>query len=73
MPFRPGVGVGGHCISVDPLYLTWWAKQNNLSSPMVDLAEKTNTEMHKYVADRALKLIKSNKQKARILLLGVAY
>ena len=40
---------------------------------MVDLAEKTNTEMHKYVADRALKLIKSNKQKARILLLGVAY
>lgn len=73
MPFRPGVGVGGHCIPVDPLYLTWWAKQNNLSSPMVDFAEKTNTEMHKYVADRALKLIKSNKQKARILLLGVAY
>ena len=73
MPFRPGVGVGGHCIPIDPLYLTWWAKQNNLSSPMVDLAEKTNTEMHKYVADRALKLIKSNKQKARILLLGVAY
>ena len=73
MPFRPGVGVGGHCIPVDPLYLTWWAKQNDLSSPMVDLAEKTNTEMHKYVADRALKLIKLNKQKARILLLGVAY
>ena len=73
MPFRPGVGVGGHCIPVDPLYLTWWAKQNNLSSPIVDLAEKTNTEMHKYVADRALKLRKSNSQKARILLLGVAY
>jgi UDP-N-acetyl-D-glucosamine dehydrogenase len=73
MPFRPGVGVGGHCIPVDPLYLTWWAKQNNLSSPMVELAEKTNTEMHKYVADRALKLITSNKQTARILLLGVAY
>ena len=73
MPFRPGVGVGGHCIPVDPLYLTWWAKQNNLSSPLVDLAEKTNTEMHKYVADRALKLSKSNSQKARVLLLGVAY
>ena len=73
MPFRPGVGVGGHCIPVDPLYLTWWAKQNKLSSPIVDLAEKTNTEMHKYVADRALKLRKSNSQKARILLLGVAY
>ena len=73
MPFRPGVGVGGHCIPVDPLYLTWWAKQYNLSSPLVDLAEKTNTEMHKYVADRALKLSKSNSQKARVLLLGVAY
>ena len=73
MPFRPGVGVGGHCIPVDPLYLTWWAKQSNLSSPIVELAEKTNTEMHKYVADRALKLSASNKQKVRILLLGVAY
>jgi len=73
MPFRPGVGVGGHCIPVDPLYLTWWAKQNNLTSPMVELAEKMNSEMHKYVADRALKLVKSNKKKVRILLLGVAY
>jgi len=73
MPFRPGVGVGGHCIPVDPLYLTWWAKQNNLSSPIVDLAEKINTEMHKYVADRALKLRKSNSHKAHVLLLGVAY
>jgi UDP-N-acetyl-D-glucosamine dehydrogenase len=73
MPFRPGVGVGGHCIPVDPLYLTWWAKQNNLSAPMVELAEKTNTEMHKYVADRALKLIGSKSQKAQVLLLGVAY
>ena len=73
MPFRPGVGVGGHCIPVDPLYLTWWAKQNNLSAPMVDLAEKTNSEMHKYVADRALKLMAVKTQKARVLLLGVAY
>ena len=73
MPFRPGVGVGGHCIPVDPLYLTWWAKQSNLSSPIVELAEKTNTEMHKYVAGRALKLSASNTQKVRILFLGVAY
>jgi UDP-N-acetyl-D-glucosamine dehydrogenase len=73
MPFRPGVGVGGHCIPVDPLYLTWWAKQNNLASPMVELAEKTNTEMHKYIADRALELVPSNKKNTRVLLLGVAY
>jgi UDP-N-acetyl-D-glucosamine dehydrogenase len=73
MPFRPGVGVGGHCIPVDPLYLTWWAKQNNLASPMVELAEKTNTEMHKYVAARALELVLPKVQKVRVLLLGVAY
>lgn len=73
MPFRPGVGVGGHCIPVDPLYLTFWARQNNLVAPMVELAEKTNREMHKYVADRALKLISAKKVKARVLLLGVAY
>jgi len=73
MQFRPGVGVGGHCIPIDPLYLTWWAKQNNLTSPIVELAEKTNTEMHKYVADRALELVLSNKEKARVLLLGVTY
>ena len=73
MQFRPGVGVGGHCIPIDPLYLTWWAKQNNLTLPIVELAEKTNTEMHKYVADRALELVLSNKEKARVLLLGVAY
>jgi len=73
MPFRPGVGVGGHCIPVDPLYLTWWAKQNNLAAPMVELAEKTNSEMHKYVANRALELVPCNKKKSRILLLGVAY
>jgi UDP-N-acetyl-D-glucosamine dehydrogenase len=58
---------------VDPLYLTWWAQQNNLSAPMVDLAEKTNTEMHKYIADRALNLTASKMQKTRVLLLGVAY
>lgn len=73
MPFRPSVGVGGHCIPVDPLYLVWWAKQNNLSSPIVELAEKTNTQMHIYVADRALKLSKSNEEKVRVLILGVAY
>ena len=73
MPFRPGVGVGGHCIPVDPLYLTWWARRMKSSAPMVELADQTNYEMHKFVATKALSLIKKNKAKARVLILGVAY
>ena len=73
MPFRPGVGVGGHCIPVDPLYLTWWARQMRLSAPIVDLADQTNREMHKYVASKALSLIKERKSKVRVLILGVTY
>lgn len=73
MPFRPGVGVGGHCIPVDPLYLTWWARQMQLSAPMVELADQTNREMHKHVAHKALSLTKVKKAKARVLILGVTY
>ena len=73
MPFRPGVGVGGHCIPVDPLYLTWWARQMQLSAPMVELADQTNREMHKHVASKALSLINEKKSRARVLILGVTY
>ncbi len=73
LPFRPGIGVGGHCIPVDPLYLTWWARNMNSSAPMVEMANQINLEMHKFVAIKALSLIEENKSKARILLLGVAY
>jgi UDP-N-acetyl-D-glucosamine dehydrogenase len=73
MAFRPGVGVGGHCIPVDPLYLTWWARAFNSRAPMVELADRTNHEMHIYIAKKALSLIKVQKPKARILILGVAY
>jgi UDP-N-acetyl-D-glucosamine dehydrogenase len=73
LPFRPGIGVGGHCIPVDPLYLTWWARNMNSSAPMVEMADQINLEMHKFVATKGLSLIKENKTNARILLLGVAY
>ena len=43
MPFRPGVGVGGHCIPVDPLYLTWWALQNGSKATFVEAADSINT------------------------------
>ena len=73
MPFRPGVGVGGHCIPVDPLYLTWWARQNGNRAEFVESADFINHEMPKYVAQRALSMVDSLNTKPRVLILGVAY
>ena len=73
MPFRPGVGVGGHCIPVDPLYLTWWARQSGVQAKFVESADLINHEMPKYVAERALSLIERETDSPRVLILGVAY
>jgi UDP-N-acetyl-D-glucosamine dehydrogenase len=73
MPFRPGVGVGGHCIPVDPLYLTWWARNNGKRADFVELADSINIEMPKYVARRALALVDPALIVPKILILGVAY
>jgi UDP-N-acetyl-D-glucosamine dehydrogenase len=73
IPFRPGVGVGGHCIPIDPLYLTWWARQNGEKADFVETADRINRLMPKYVAERALDLIDSEVQNPRVLILGVAY
>lgn len=73
MPFRPGVGVGGHCIPVDPLYLTWWARQNGSQASFVESADSINRSMPKYVADRALGLIDPKVKSPKVLILGVAY
>jgi UDP-N-acetyl-D-glucosamine dehydrogenase len=73
MPFRPGVGVGGHCIPVDPLYLTWWARQNGSKAAFVESADSINHAMPKYVAERALSMIGGSKKNPKVLILGVAY
>ena len=73
MPFRPGVGVGGHCIPVDPLYLTWWARQNGLKASLVETADLINHSMPKYVAERALSLVNPGIKNPKVLILGVAY
>ena len=73
MPFRPGVGVGGHCIPVDPLYLTWWANQNGQQAKIVELADQLSTSMPTYVAQRALALVPEKSREIKVLLLGVAY
>jgi UDP-N-acetyl-D-glucosamine dehydrogenase len=73
MPFRPGVGVGGHCIPVDPLYLTWWARQSGAQAEFVESADKVNQSMPIYVAKRALGLVDTSITKPKVLILGVAY
>jgi len=73
MAFRPGVGVGGHCIPVDPLYLTWWARQSGERAEFIETADAINHAMPEYVAQRALAIVDPLIIKPRILVLGVAY
>jgi UDP-N-acetyl-D-glucosamine dehydrogenase len=73
MPFRPGVGVGGHCIPVDPLYLTWWARQSGVQANFIESADSINQLMPKFVAERALTLVEKKTDSPKILILGVAY
>jgi UDP-N-acetyl-D-glucosamine dehydrogenase len=73
MPFRPGVGVGGHCIPVDPLYLTWWARENGGAATFVESADVINHAMPKYVAERALGMVGKGISSPKVLILGVAY
>jgi len=72
MRFTPGVGVGGHCIPVDPLYLTWWAEKNGASASLVTKADEINRGMPIYVAQRAISMLPIESTK-RVLILGVAY
>ncbi len=73
MGFRPGVGVGGHCIPVDPLYLTWWARKHGGPAEFIETAYSINHAMPKYVAQRALGMVDVNIKTPKILILGVAY
>src|SRR4029079_2226256 len=76
MPFWPGPGLGGHCIPVDPFYLTWRAKAFDMNSEFVALAGRINVNMPYYAVSRiARALNRSSKalRGSRILILGVAY
>ncbi|MFI2473081.1 nucleotide sugar dehydrogenase [Nocardia xishanensis] len=77
MAFRPGTGVGGHCVPVDPMYLAWWArKKTGRSSEMIELADRINRCRPAYVVERVTQLLAETGRAvagARILLLGLAY
>ena len=76
MPFYPGPGLGGHCIPIDPFYLTWKAREFDIATRFIELAGEINTQMPNYVIHRTMEAL--NEQKiamngSRILLVGLAY
>lgn len=78
MPFYPGPGLGGHCIPIDPLYLTWQAKNYGLETKFIELSANINQKMPLYVVKKTLINLKIHhpkisKNKYKILLFGVAY
>ena len=76
MPFYPGPGLGGHCIPIDPLYLSWKLKLLNYNARFIELASEVNTKMPEYVATkvgRALNKMKKAVNGSKILVLGIAY
>lgn len=76
MPFYPGPGLGGHCIPIDPFYLTWKAKEYDFNTRFIELAGEINTAMPHYVVAKitdGLNMHGKCLQQAKILVLGVAY
>ena len=77
MPFYPGPGLGGHCIPIDPFYLTWKAKELGLATRFIELAGEINTAMPGHVVQRAAEALDRQRGRglngARVLLIGVAY
>lgn len=73
MKFTPSVGVGGHCIPVDPMYLSWWAAKNGEQASIIDRSDEINLGMPLYVSKRVRELIGADSGKKRVLILGVAY
>ena len=76
-PFYPGPGLGGHCIPIDPFYLTWKAREFEISTRFIELAGEINTQMPRYVVDKLVRALDRHigrgLSNSRILILGIAY
>ena len=77
MPFYPGPGLGGHCIPIDPFYLTYKAREYGIATRFVELAGEINTNMPQYILSKLAEALSQNSQKAingsKILIIGMAY
>ena len=75
-PFYPGPGLGGHCIPIDPFYLTWKAREFEFHTKFIELAGEVNWQMPYYVVQRTMEALNANKKVlngAKVLCLGAAY
>ncbi|MEQ1830408.1 MAG: nucleotide sugar dehydrogenase, partial [Pirellula sp.] len=75
-PFYPGPGLGGHCIPIDPFYLTWKAKEFGVHTRFIELAGEINTSMPKYVVSKLVEAMNNHCKSIRgskVLILGLAY
>lgn len=75
-PFYPGPGLGGHCIPIDPFYLTWKAREYDQNTRFIELAGEVNTKMPDYVIGKVFEALNSDGKSvkgSKILLLGLAY
>ncbi|MDP0501742.1 MAG: nucleotide sugar dehydrogenase [Verrucomicrobiota bacterium JB022] len=76
MPFYPGPGLGGHCIPIDPYYLSWKAREYNQFTRFISLAGETNTQMPRYVLQRCMEALNGRRKAisgSKVLILGLAY
>jgi UDP-N-acetyl-D-glucosamine dehydrogenase len=76
MPFKPGPGLGGHCLPIDPFYLAWKAREYDFVTEFIELAGKVNQQMPYYCAERVTRALNDQGKAVRgsaVLLLGVAY
>ncbi|MEX0779265.1 MAG: nucleotide sugar dehydrogenase [Balneolales bacterium] len=76
MPFYPGPGLGGHCIPIDPFYLTWKAREYGLNTRFIELAGEVNTDMPKYVLKRTMEALNCQGKavsRSKVLCVGLAY
>lgn len=76
MPFRPGPGLGGHCIPIDPFYLTWKAREFEFHTEFIELAGKINSQMPAFCVGKVSRALNSRRKPlngSRVLVIGVAY
>jgi UDP-N-acetyl-D-glucosamine dehydrogenase len=76
VPYYPGPGLGGHCIPIDPFYLTWKAREYGVHTRFIELAGEVNSSMPDYVVAKVTSALNSAKKSingSRILVLGIAY
>lgn len=76
VPYYPGPGLGGHCIPIDPFYLTWKAKEYDINTRFIELAGEINTSMPDYVVEKIVEILNNNHKSlkgSKILILGIAY